>query len=302
MTKIKLFAGSSNPTLAKKIAKELKINIGKIELSEFPNKEIKLRIIDDVEKKVVFVLQSTCNLTERYILELGLICDALRRKGAKKIIAIVPWLGYSPQDKVFRDGEPLSSQVVVKVLESFEIDEFVVLDLHSNEILNFFHKRVWHLSASSVFIDYFRNKVNKKWCSVALDNGALERARLFAKSLNLQIARLEKYRNRNTGEIKFLKLEGSVYGENVISFDDFVSTGSTIIKASEFLNKIGVKKFFYCSTHLIVPEAMPKISKSLIEKLFVTDSVYYKKQLYPAKIKILSLSKLFANFIIKHSL
>lgn len=297
MKKLVLLSGFANRPLALKIAKSLNIKLGKLELEEFPNKEIRIRVLEDVKDKIVFILQPTIYPAERCILELALISDAVKRKGADKVVAIIPWFGYSPQDKVFRKGEPLSVEVVIKMLEAASIDEFVVVDIHSKDTLKIFTKKVYHLSAMSVFIDYFKDKLEGKWISVALDKGALERAQKFAKALNLPLVKFEKTRDRLTGEVTFHRLKGSVKGKNVISFDDFVGTGGTRIHGCEFLKNEGVKKYYDCVTHLIVPETTKRLKASKIDKMFITDSIHLDSKLRFRRLKVLSITPLIAEFI-----
>jgi len=293
-----ILSGSSNRKLGKKVAGRLNSKLGKIEIEEFANKEIRVRILEEVKDKTVFIIQSTIYPAERYIIELALIADAAKRAGAKKIIAIIPWFGYSPQDKVFRKGEPLSAEVIVKILEASSIDEFVLVDIHSMDVLKLFKKEVHHISAMETFINYFKqNLAKEEWCSVALDNGALERADLFAKRLNLPIAVFDKTRDRETGEVTFHSLKGDIRGKNVITFDDYVSTGGTTIQSCEFLKKKGAEKCYYCITHLIVPESIEKIKKSKIDKMFISDSIDWKIKPDVKNLKVISIGKLLADFI-----
>ena len=126
-----LLSGSSNPALASEIAEELSLRPAGAQFTEFPNGELRLRVCGDLEGTNALLLQSTHRPAERGIVELGLLADAARRKGAERVVAIIPWFGYAAQDKSFREGEPLSSRVVVRMLESTEIDEFIIVDIHS---------------------------------------------------------------------------------------------------------------------------------------------------------------------------
>jgi len=295
-----LLAGSAHRPLANKIARILKTKLGLVEIESFPNREIRIRVLADVKGKVVFIIQPTNHKVNDSIVELALLADAIKRKGAKRIVAITPWFGYSPQDKVFREGEPLSSHVVIRMLESAPIDEFVVVDIHAERVLEMFTKKVTHLSAMSVFVDYFKGKLKGNWSSVALDSGAVERAKLFAQELSLPLVKFEKTRDRKTGEVTFHALEGSVKGMNVISFDDFVSTGGTRIKGCDFLKNEGALTYYDCVTHLIVPESTKKLQASGIDKMFITDSLYLDPDLRFNRLKVLSIASLLANHILRY--
>lgn len=292
-----LISGSAHHSLAQKVARVLKKRLANVEIESFPNKEIRIRIVDKLKGKVVFIIQPTNRRVNDSIMELAFLADAAKRSGAKKIIAIVPWFGYSPQDKVFREGEPLSSQTVISMLEATPIDEFAVVDIHSERVLKMFAKKVTHLSAMPVFVDFFRDKLKGNWASVALDNGAVDRATLFSKALDLPLVKFEKTRDRKTGEVTFHALEGSVEGKNVISFDDFVSTGGTRIQGCDFLKKKGALKYYDCVTHLIVPETTEKLKKSRIDKIFITDSLHLDSNLRFSRLKILSIAPILAEYI-----
>jgi len=298
MKTISLISGTSNKPLAQKVAKLLKLKLIKTEIQRFPNNELRIRVLEKLKNKNVFILQTLNGNVDDYIIELGLLADASHRLGAKKITAIIPFLGYSPQDKIFREGESLSSQVVIKMLEASDIDEFVVFDIHSELVLKMFTKKVHHLSAMPVFIDYFKNKIKNNSCSVALDKGALDRATEFSKKLNLPLVKFDKFRDRKTGEVTFKKLSGDVEGKEVISFDDFVSTGGTRINGSRILKEQGAKKYYDCVTHLIVPETTKKFEKSNIDKIFITDSISLEKKYKVKKLNIISIAPIIAKFIL----
>lgn len=297
MKKFVLLSGSSNRPLALKVARELNTKLGKIELEEFACKEVRVRILEDVEGKMVFILQTTHDPAERYVVELAFIADAAKRKGAKKIIALMPWFGYSPQDKIFREGEPLSSSVIIKMLEATPISEFVVVDIHSNDVLRKFRKKVKDLSTMDVYIDHFKGKLDDSWVSVALDDGAVERATKFAKALKLPLVEFDKTRSRKTGEVTFHRLKGDVRGKNIITFDDYVSTGGTVVKSCDFLKKVGALKCLYCIPHLIVESTVNKIKRSKIDSMILADSIYLDPALKGGNIKVISIAPLLAEFI-----
>ena len=294
---IALISGSSNPLLAQKIARLLGVHLTRREISAFPNNEVRIRILGELKDKNVFILQSTNHLAERSIIELSLLADSTKRLGAKRIVALIPWFGYTPQDKVFRKGEPLSSEIITRMLEASPIDEFVVIDIHSPLNLEYFKKPVHHLSAMGEFIKYFKNKLKGDWCSVALDNGARERAKEFADALKVPLASFDKTRHKKTGEVTMHCLEGNVSGMNVISFDDFVSTGGTRIKGSAFLKQEGAKKYLDCVTHLLVPETIQNIEESTIDKMYITDSIFLEPKWKSKKIKVLTITPILADFI-----
>lgn len=300
MRNVAILSGSSNKPLAQKIAKLLEIKLGKIEIEYFPNNEKRIRVVEDVDGKTVYIVQSTILKSDEYIVELAFIADAVKRQKPKKIVAIMPWFGYAPQDKVFRQGEPLSSKVIIKMLESSPIDEFVVFDIHSELVLKMFTKKVTHLSAMPIFIDYFKDKLKNTWCSTALDHGALHRASAFSEALKLPLAKFDKSRDRKSGEVTFQKLKGDVRGKKVITFDDYVSSGSTTLMSADYLKKEGAHECVYCITHLVVFPTIKRIEKSRIDRMYITDSINIPKEYKSKKVKFVSIAPLLAKFITKN--
>lgn len=287
-------SGSSNKVLARSIARKNHCELARVQFKYFPNKEKIVRILSKIEGKDVVVVQSLSAPPDENIIELALLTDAAKRAGAKTIIALIPWLGYSPQDKVFRKGEPLSSEVIIKMLDYIGIDKFLLFDLHSNLILPRFKSLAEHKSALPLFVNYFKKEIKdkKNWVTVSVDKGSLERASEFANSLRLPIARFDKKRNKNTGEVKFIKFDGDVAGKKIIAFDDYVSTGSTLIKSAEYMKSIGAVEYHFCVTHIVVKEAIKKILHSKIDKLITTNSVFIPELLRYKKAKVLDLADL----------
>lgn len=297
MSKTLIASGSSNPKLATEIADSLDIPLCALEIETFPNGELRIRILDDVKNKHLYIIQSTSYPAERHLFEMLFIADAAKRMGAKRITGIIPWFGYSAQDKVFRKGEPLSASIAVKLLESSDVDDFVILDIHSTAVLKYFKKPVVHLSAMSEFINYFRDELDNSWTTVSLDKGAQKRAFLFSQKLHIPLVQFDKTRDRKTGEVTFHSLDGNVEGKKVISFDDFVSTGGSRIRGCNFLKDHGAERYYDCVTHLIVPETTSKLKESQIDRVFISNSIYLKKKYYFDKLNIVSVAPVISAHI-----
>lgn len=293
---MKIFSGSSNLPLAKKIAKELDTKLGDIELSQFPNGEARVWVKEKVGNQKCFVIQSFSNPPDRYIIELTLITDALKRRGAKQIIAFIPWFGYCVQDKVFREGEPLNSKVIAKIVQVTKLNQLFTVDLHNETILGFFDIPAEHLKATSIFIDFF--KKDGIDLVVSPDVGALKNTTKLAHSLDMPIAVINKKRDLKTGKVKILGVNQQVKGKKVLINDDFVSTGQTLMKTAAFLKEQGVKKVVACLTHhFYVPGVQEKIEKSKIDKIYVTDTITPPKNHKYKKLNILSIAPLLAQKI-----
>lgn len=293
---MKIYSGSSNSNLAKKISEILKISLGKIELSRFPNGEARVWIKEKNLGKSAIVVQSFSNPPDEYVMEFLLIVDALKRMGVKKIIAVIPWLGYCVQDKVFRPGEPLSSKVIAKMLQAIDISQIITLDLHNETISGFFDMPFIHLKAREIFINYF-NKINNIDCIVAPDIGALKNATVYAQQLNLPLIAINKKRDLSTGKVSIVDISEQVKGKRVLIPDDFVSTGGTLIQTAKFLKSKGVDKVSAVLTHhFYIKGVQEKIEKSEIDMLYVTDTIAKPKKTYK-KLKIISVADIIAKII-----
>lgn len=269
---MQIISGSSNKILASKIAKLLKTKLADVKISYFPNGELKVWIKDKVEKDVV-IIQSFSHHPNRYILEFALLVDAARRSGAANINAVIPWMGYCIQDKVFRPGEPLSAKVVADIIESTKVNKIITFDLHNDAIPGFFSSHIIHLSATPLFIEILKKEKNLD-CIVAPDVGALKETTQTAQQLNLPIVVLNKKRDYQTGKVKIINVDGNVKNKNILITDDFISTGGTLIQTAEYLKKNSAKKIIVAITHhLYVKEVNQKLSKAPIDKLYVTDSI-----------------------------
>lgn len=305
---MKIFSGSSNPNLVRKVARELKIKVGKIELRRFSNDEARVWVKDSINNSAAVVLQSFSIPVDQHIIQFCLICDALKRLGAKKITAVIPWLGYSKQDKVFRDGEPLSVKVIVKIVQTAPFSKLITFDLHNQAIIGFFDKPVKQLSAIPLFLEYFKRIIKKdNPCSpaktvlenfmvVAPDAGSIKSSTEFANELGIEVAYIDKKRDLTTGEITIRGISREVSGKKILIIDDMVVTGSTLIEAAKFLKKQGAKKIFVAATHhLYLDGVQKKLEKNGIDKTVVSDTISPRKKISSSKLKILSIDRLIAK-------
>lgn len=269
-----VFGGSSNQPLAKALADKLEVKMGEVELGRFVNDEVRVWVKEKRVSREVVVVQSLSRPTDHHLVEFCLLCDALRRKGAKEITAVIPWLGYSKQDKVFRLGEPLSVKVIAKMLQTVPLERIITFDLHNLAILGFFEVPVVNLSANELFLEYFKGIKNDKAIVVAPDAGAVKSSTAFAQELGVGVAYIDKKRDLVTGEVTIHDVNRPVEGSEVIIIDDMIVTGGTLLRAAEFLKEKGVKKIMVAATHhLYVDGAQEKIEKSKIDKLVVTNTI-----------------------------
>ncbi|MBD3362577.1 ribose-phosphate diphosphokinase [Candidatus Dojkabacteria bacterium] len=297
-----ILTGNSNISLAKKISKSSGVKLADITISKFPCSETRIHIREDLHKNDVYILQSISDPTNDHLMELALIADAAKRMRPHRITAVVPWFAYSPQDKIFRKGEPLSSQVAVEFLENCGIDRFIVVDIHSKLVLEKFTKNVVNLSAMEVFVDYIKEQVyddDENWIVASLDKGGTSAAIKFAQALKLNLVGFDKSRNKETGKVTFHKLEGEVKDKNVVIFDDYVSTGGTLVKSAEYLKRTGAKKYWCCVTHVIVEKTLKKLENSKIDKFLTTNSIDFNNKQKYQKTTVLNISDYISKKIFK---
>lgn len=295
MNSPKIFAGSSNPNLAQSVSKLSKIPVGRIDLGMFQDGEIDVWVEDDVNNSNVFILQSNSKPVNDNIIELALIADALRRSGAHKITAIIPYFGYSRKEKQTRRGEPISAKVIADLITEAGINKIICLDLHADAIVGFFDVPVIYLSALSILSDRLKKEDLKDAVVVAPDVGGVKRARNFATLLNAPLAVIEKHRFANVKDnVEVLSMSGEVKGDTAIIIDDVISTGGTIIESAKALKEKGAKKIIVCATHAVFAgNAVEKLESSTIDKVFVTNSI--QSNIKSKKIEKVSVGSLIAD-------
>lgn len=298
MSNLVIISGSSNPGLAKKIARHLKVKLGKIEISKFPMGEKRIRVKANCEGKTVVIIQTLADPADEHILELLLIADAVSRLKSRKIMAVCPWLAYSPQDKVFRTGEPLSAKVIADCLNISPIDKLVTLDLHNEKLIRFYKIPVVHLDPINLFGQIFSNRNLKNYAVLIPDKGARKRSRQLARLLKLPLVEIIKSRSRARGKVTVHRLVGDVKNKNLILIDDFISTGQTLAKDTAYIKSLGARKVFACVTHAHLPEiAYKNLKNSELDKIYVTDSVPLPQEKRLKVFKVVSLAPLISQTI-----
>jgi len=295
---MKIFSGSSNKPLAEKTAKELDVEVSLLEISVFPDRERRIRVVNSVVDEKTVVFQPTSTPPDQNYMELFFIADALKRSGASTVTAVIPYLGYERQDHVFRDGEAVSLEVIIKTLERVGVDKLVAFDLHSVKVPELFTIPVLHLSA----LDLFAQKIKELGLTensvlVSPDMGGIRRIKMLSESLgNMPYATVEKNRNLETGDISDSSMEGNVNGKTAIIVDDMISTGRTIVAAEKILLKNGVKKVLVFATHAVFSANATELLQNLkAEKVFVTDTIFIPKEKYFDKLEVISVSSIIAQ-------
>ncbi len=292
-----LFAGSSHPELANEISVELGISLGRRDLSQFPDGELSVEIQEDVRGKDVFVLQSIAADPNRYLMELLIMIDALKRASAKSIVAIIPYFGYCRQDRKNKSGVAIAAKLVANLLVTAGATHLITCDLHADQIEGFFEIPVDHLHCQKLLCETAKKLIGENCSVVAPDIGSVKIAEAMAKLLNVDLVVVNKQR-LNSFDVK-ATLIGDVANKNVLIADDLCSTGGTLVAAANLCREAGAKKIIAAVTHgLFVGNAMKKIESSTLESLFVTNSTPFLGQFSKAaKIDTLSIAPMIAEAI-----
>ncbi len=269
-----VFTGNANPELAAGVATQLGIPVGKAVVTRFSDGEIMVEINENVRGKDVFVLQSTCAPTNDHLMEVMLMVDALKRASAGRITAVVPYFGYSRQDRRPRSARvAISAKVVANMLQEAGVERVLIMDLHADQIQGFFDIPVDNIYASPILLSDLVSKTYDDLLVVSPDVGGVVRARALAKRLNCDLAIIDKRRPKaNVSEV--MNVIGEVDGRNCVIMDDMVDTAGTLTKAAEVLKERGAKKVIaYCTHPVLSGAAVERIAKSPVDELVVTDTI-----------------------------
>lgn len=299
MNSPKIFAGTSNPKLAQEVSAKSKIPLGQIDIGRFSDTEIDVWVKDEVNNSDVFIIQSNSAPVNDNIIELALIADAVKRSGAHKITAVIPYFGYSRKEKQSRPGEPISAKVIADLITASGVNKIVCIDLHADAIVGFFNVPVIYLSALEVLGKRLKQEKFKSPIVVSPDVGGVKRARNFATILNAPLAVIEKHRQVATRDkMEVLSISGEVTGDTAIIIDDVISTGSTIIESAHALKEKGVKEVIVCATHgVFAGNAFENLENSQIDKIFVTNTI--AKDMKSSKIEQVTIAGLISDCLKK---
>ncbi len=295
---MRVFTGSANRSLAGAICEHLQISLGKIALRQFSDGEIHLQIVENVRGMDVFVVQPTCTPVDRHLMELLLTMDAMRRASAKRITAVLPYYGYSRQDRKDRPRVPISAKLVASLLVAAGADRILSLDLHAAQIQGFFDIPVDHLYGRPVLVEYLANLRLPRLKIVSPDAGGVERARAIAKRLSAPLAIIDKRReDANVSEV--MHVIGDVKGHNCVIVDDLVDTAGTLVHSVDALLGMGAASVCAACTHAVLSgPAVDRIKKSRLRELVVTDSIPLSEEARASgKIRQLSVALLLARGI-----
>lgn len=296
MNNVKIFTGNANPTLAKQICEILRQTVGIANITKFSDGETRVSIGENVRGCDVFVVQPTCPPVNDNLMELLIILDALRRASAKRVTAVIPYYGYSRQDRKHAPREPITAKLVADLITTAGPSRIVFLDLHADQIQGFFNIPVDNMLPDSIFVDFMREKKLNSTNTVIVspDVGGTRRARRIAKHLNMKIALIE---NRSVSNKEVIQSIVGDIAETAVIVDDMIDTGKRLITAAKLLKENGVKKIYACATHAVFSGDINELQESLVDEIVVTDSIRISDCNKVQKLKVHSIAPLLAETI-----
>lgn len=296
--KVKLFCLNSNHVLGQEIADYMGISLAECNISRFSDGEVNINIAETVRGHNVFVIQTTSSPVNEHYMELLIMIDALKRASAKTINVIMPYYGYSRQDRKALSRQPISAKLIADLLTVAGATRVVSMDLHAAQIQGFYDIPIDNFEAAPIFVRYLKEQNLKDVVVVSPDHGGTTRARKFALHFDAPIAIIDKRRPRpNVAEV--MNIIGDVEGKNAIIVDDIVDTAGTVSIASEALKKAGAKDIYLVATHPVLSgEAVKRINDSPITKFITTNSIRLPEEKKSDKIVQLSIAKIIGQGIL----
>ena len=298
LNNLKILSGNSNIQLAQAICKGLDISLGNANVKKFSDGEIQVEIEDNVRGMDVFVVQSTSTPVNRYLMELLIMMDAIKRASAERITAVIPYYGYARQDRKVAPRVPITAKLVADLITTAGANRILTIDLHAGQIQGFFNIPVDHLYSAPVIVEFIKKKYEDNLVIVSPDAGGVERARAFAKRLGANLAIIDK-RRPQPNESNIMNIIGEIKGKTALLLDDMVDTAGTLTQSANALIEKGAKKVVACCTHPVLSgKAIEKINQSALEDLVVTDTIPLGKEAQScSKIVVLSVADLLGEAI-----
>lgn len=295
---LKVFSGLSNRPLAQEICGHLDIPLGEVEITEFKNENLFVKIGENVRECDVFVIQTSSSPVNTRLIEMLLMIDALKHASAARVTAVLPYFPYVRSDKKDQPRISIGARLIVDLIEAAGADRVLTMNLHSFQIQGFFRIPSDHLLATPVLIDYFRKTDLTNTVVVAPDAGSAKRGEKYAMLLELPLAIIDKRRIGNQDQAIAKHIIGDVEGKRAIIFDDEISTGGSLINTAEILAGQGVTDIRAGVIHpVLCGDAIKRIQESKISEVVVTNSIPVEGEKAIDKIKVLSVGKMIAKAI-----
>jgi ribose-phosphate pyrophosphokinase len=297
--RLMVFSGSSHTELALRIAEQLGVELGEIELSTFPNGETYVRYCESIRGADLFLIQTGCDPVDRNVMELALMIQAAKLGSAKRITAVVPWFPYARQDRKAKPREPISARFIADMLQLAGADRVLTMDLHAGQIQGFFTIPVDHMTSLPLFARHFRDLglMGEDVVSVAPDAGRAKHAVRFAEMIDADFAIMHKQRYSGD-KVSVTEVTGKVRGKTAIIGDDVTTTGGTLIAGAQALLEHGADKVYVFVTHaLLSTEGLAKLGDAGLEGIVVTDTVPIDALAKPDNMTVLTVAPLLAETI-----
>lgn len=291
-----IVSGNSTPVLSQSVCSYLGLPLAQALVGRFSDGEVRVEISQNVRGLDAYVIQSLCPPVNENLIEVLVIIDALKRASARRINAVIPYYGYGRQDQKDKPRVSITAKVVADLLTVAGLDRLITIDLHANQIQGYFNVPVDHLYGIEVLLEHARNSLRGTETVVAPDAGGVERARIFAKKLNVDLAIMD---HRGTECSISSGIVGDVTGRPVMILDDMVDTGQTLIRAAEAAQAAGASSIdAYCVHAVLSGNAIAKINRSPLRSLTVTDTIPHCEEVARSdKLRVVSIAPLLAEVI-----
>jgi len=295
---LKIFSGRAHPELARNICAYLDVEIGEAEVFEFSNENVFVRYCENIRARDVFLVQPFSSPVNTSVMELLIMIDAAKRASAGRITAVVPYMAYGRSDKKDQPRVPITARLLANFIETAGADRFLTMDLHAGQIQGFFNMPVDELTAMSVLSAHFRDKGLEDLTVIATDVGDAKRARHMADRLNVPLALVEKRRLGNLEQVEAVNIIGEVDGRTALIVDDEIDTAGTLTATAEIVRENGAGDVYAAATHAILSDqAVPRIARSPIKELVVTDTIPLPPEKALPRISVLSVAPLLGEAI-----
>jgi ribose-phosphate pyrophosphokinase len=297
--RLQIFGGSANPALASAIVGALELPLGRRFVGSWSDGESRIELEENVRGSDVFVIQPMCNPVNQNIIELLLMIDAVRRASATRVTAVIPYFAYARQEKKTRGREPVSAKVIANLLVTTGADRILTLDMHSPAIEGFFDIPVDHLRSTPILAAHFRRSLMSDLVVVSPDAGGVGRAEDFRQRISGSLAIISR-KHPGPEQTELLEMVGDVQDRDALIVDDVISTGETLVNAAETLVARGAKSVRATAVHgVFAADALQRIKDSIIEKVYVTDTIPLPVEGPRDKIEVLTVAPLLAEAIMR---
>ena len=298
MDELRVFSGTAHPALAGSVCDYLGIPLGELEVFEFSNENIFVRILENVRERDVFVIQPVCSPVSKSLVELLIMLDAFRRASAGRITAVVPYYGYGRTDKKDQPRVPITARLIADLMTTAGAGRLLTVDLHAPQIQGFFTIPVDELTARSILAQYFKEKALHDLVVVATDIGISKAARDMAAKLGAPLAIMEKRRLGNADAAETLNVIGEVQGMRALTVDDEIDTAGSLVGTTDTLLEHGATEVYACCTHPVFSgQAIHRIGASPVKEVVVTDTIPVSDDKRLGKLTVLPIASLIGEAI-----